>query len=508
MKRLATLFILTILVATAGFAKPKKYKDLSGNIAVKGELTKEYRQSPAGTPVIIRRVVKMKNPGESSNNICYAVEMNGIQETIPLNEMGHIAISAPQTDREFWQQIYLKNHLYEYFSDRGYKHKLRQEIDEECLDYLDKLNEIAYQEDYIVSYVQGVFSKLNATTIDSNRGESLNIRIIQSPEPDAFMLPNGSMVISTGLLCILDSEDELAAVIACELGHYVLDHQVNNIYRAERRAKRAAFWADVFATTASAALDVAYWDDDKDAYAVSLVADIGAIASLLSIPATDRLGMKYKTSQETSSDRIARQLLAFKGYNPDGVASALSKIIGYYNLHQRSNDIPRYGSISDLQKRIEKAGKAHNLSARPYLRTTSDVISFNAAMNYANKQYKETARLIRKNIDNRLATDNDYVILVKAEMALSNTEEVNNRCLAMLDKAKELAGTSPNLDIYKQKILLLMRMNKQAQAADILKEYIILLSDYEGQGIEGAEKEWTDKEIGWANRMLDRISRI
>ena len=144
MKRLATLFILTILVATAGFAKPKKYKDLSGNIAVKGELTKEYRQSPAGTPVIIRRVVKMKNPGESSNNICYAVEMNGIQETIPLNEMGHIAISAPQTDREFWQQIYLKNHLYEYFSDRGYKHKLRQEIDEECLEYLDKLNEIAY----------------------------------------------------------------------------------------------------------------------------------------------------------------------------------------------------------------------------------------------------------------------------------------------------------------------------------------------------------------------------
>ena len=491
MKRLATLFILTILVATAGFAKPQKYKDLSGNIAVKGELTKEYRQSPAGTPVIIRRVVKMKNPGESSNNICYAVEMNGIQETIPLNEMGHIAISAPQTDREFWQQIYLKNHLYEYFSDRGYKHKLRQESDEECLEY-----------------VQGVFSKLNATTIDSNRGESLNIRIIQSPEPDAFMLPNGSMVISTGLLCTLDSEDELAAVIACELGHFVLDHQVNNIYRAERRAKRAAFWADVFATTASAALDVAYWDDNEDAYAVSLVADIGAIASLLSIPATDRLGMKYKTSQEISSDRLARQLLAFKGYNPDGIASALGKIIGYYNLHQRNKDIPRYGSIGNLQKRIEKAGESHSLSARPYLRTTSDVVSFNASMNYANKRYKETARLIRKNIDNRLATDNDYIILVKAEMALSNTEEVNNRCLAMLDKAQEMAGTSPNLDIYKQKILLLMRMNKQAQAADILKEYITLLSAYEGQGIEGTEKEWTNKEIGWANQMLDRISRI
>lgn len=143
------------------------------------------------------------------------------------------------------------------------------------------------------------------------------------------------------------------------------------------------------------------------------MADIGAIASLLSIPATDRLGMKYKTSQEISSDRLARQLLAFKGYNPDGIASALGKIIGYYNLHQRNKDIPRYGSIGDLQKRIEKAGESHSLSARPYLRTTSDVVSFNASMNYANKRYKETARLIRKNIDNRLATDNDYIILVK-----------------------------------------------------------------------------------------------
>lgn len=85
----------------------------------------------------------------------------------------------------------------------------------------------------------------------------------------------------------------------------------------------------------------------------------------MSIPATDRLGMKYKTSQEISSDRLARQLLAFKGYNPDGIASALSKIIGYYNLHQRNKDIPRYGSIGDLQKRIEKAGESHSLSARP-----------------------------------------------------------------------------------------------------------------------------------------------
>ena len=64
MKRLVTLFILTTLVIAAGFAKPRQ-KDLSGSIAIKGELTREYKKVPAGTPVIIRRVVKTN---QTTNN--------------------------------------------------------------------------------------------------------------------------------------------------------------------------------------------------------------------------------------------------------------------------------------------------------------------------------------------------------------------------------------------------------------------------------------------------------
>lgn len=507
MKRLITLFVLLTLAIAAGYAKPK-FKDLSGTIAIKGELKKAYKQIPAGTPVIIRRVVEMNASNQYSSNIYYGVEINGLQETVNLDEMDIITLSAPETDQEFWQQVYLKNHLYEYFSGRDYRHKLRREINEECLDYLDKLNEIAYQDDYITSYVQSVFAKLNSTTIDPNRSENLNVRIIQSPEPDAFMLPNGSMLVSTGLLCTLDSEDELAAVIAAELAHFVFDHQVDNIYRTERRAKRAAFWGTVLAATAETALDIAYWDDNDKAYTVGFVADIASVASLLSIPAIDRLGMKYKTGQEIVSDRLACELLTFKGYNADGLASALNKIVGYYNQHQREDDITRYGSIDNLTKRIDKIGQSQNLSSRPYLRKTSDIVTFNANMSYANKRYKEAARLILKNINNELATDNDYIILVKAEMALSNTEETNNRCISMLHKAQELAGESPNLDIYKQRVLLLMRMNKQAKAADTLKEYLTLLTRYQDQGVEGEEKEWTDKEIGWANQMLEKVGRI
>ena len=506
MKRLITFVILAVLLSTAGFAA--RQKDLSGPIAIKGELQQQYENFPAGTPVVIRKVVKMKSADQAGPDIFYATEINGIQFAVPSSALKTIKLSPPETNQEFWQQTYLKQHLYEYFGERGYNSKLRKEVDEECRDYLYKLEEIGYEDDFITSYVQNIFAKLTATGIDPNRSERLNVRVIQSPEPDAYMLPNGTMLISTGLLCTLDSEDELAAIIANEMSHFVLDHQVNNIYRAERRAKRAAFWGTVLAVTAEVALEVAYWDDDDTALGVGAVASIGSVAALLNVNVVNRLGMNYKNNQEYAADRVARELLEFKGMNPDGLASALSKVIGYYNIQQRGHKLLRYGSIDNLKKRIDKAGEAENQISHPYLKATSDVVTFNAAMNIADQRYEEAGRLIQKNINNNLATDHDYVILAKSRMALYNTEEVNEECATLLWKAKELAGDSPNLDIYKQEILLLMRMNKQAKAAGTLKEYLGLLSRYQEQGVQGEEEEWTSKEIAWANQLLDKINQV
>lgn len=506
MKRLITFVTLAVVLSTVGFAA--KQKDLSGPIAIKGELKQTYESYPAGTPVVIRRVVKMKITDKVGSDIFYAAEINGIQIAIPAESMKAVTFLPPETNQEFWQQTYLKQHLYEYFHQHGYHTKLRREVDEECWDYLYKLEEIGYDDDFTTSYVQNIFAKLTATGIDPNRNERLNVRVIQSPEPDAYMLPNGTMLISTGLLCTLDSEDELAAVIASEMAHFVLDHQINNIYRAERRAKRAAFWGTVLAVTAEVALDVAYWDDDDTALGVSAVASIGSIAALLNVNVINRLGMKYKNNQEYAADRVARELLAFKGMNPDGLSSALAKIIGFYNIQNRGDNLLRYGSIDNLRKRIDKSGEAESQSSRPYLRTMSDVVTFNAAMNMADQRYDDAIRLVQKNINNNLVSDHDYIILVKSQMALYNTEEVNEECATLLWKARELAGDNPNLDIYKQEILLLMRMNKQAKAANTLKEYLGLLSRYQKQGVQAEDEEWANKEINWANQLLNKISRL
>ena len=506
MKRIITLIFLTVFITTAGWAA--YHNDLSGPISIKGTLNAEYEDYPAGTPVTIRRITKIEG-NVQHDGIYYAVDIQGVQFGIPVEESKIIQLDPPENNQEFWQHVYLKNKLFQYFKKNGYREKLRTEIDEECKDYLYKVNDIAYKDDYITSYVQSIFAKLTATGHDLNRKERLNIRVIQSPNPDAYMLPNGSLLISTGLLCTLDSDDELAGIIASEMAHFVLDHQIDNIYRAERRAKRAAFWADILQTTADAALDIAYWNNNDKALAIGTAATIGTIGAVLNMDIVNRLGMQYKLKQEILADRIACEFLTFNKFNPDGLSSALHKIaLYYYNSKFNSKELIRYGSLEELRTRYSKLGIVDVPSNRNYLKSTQDIITFNATMNLADERYEEASRLIEKSIQHNLATDNDYVILVKAQMALYNTQEVNEECMTMLWKAQELAGDNPNLDIYKQEILLFLRMNKQAKAAEKLKVYMDLLSAYESQKIEGEELAWTMKEKDWANQLLNKINRF
>ena len=509
MKQWILLTGLLAFLWTGNVAARQRQVDLSGELYVRAEMKESLFDLPVGTPMLIRQVVKITGSQALESGIYYVADAMGIQHPLSELELASVRLLPPESDQEFWQQAYLKGHMYHYFYNNGYRNELRQEVEEECQDYLRELEEIAYQDDYLTSYVQGVFAKLHTSTIDANRIESLNVRLIQSPDPDAYMLPNGAMLISTGLLCTVDSEDELAAVIACELGHFVLDHQVDNIRRAEQRANRAEFWANVLGAVAVVAEEDGDWTGDRSSYAVSAMAGVGCIAALLSAPAVDRLGMRYKTQQEVQADRLACDLLAFKGYNPAAMASALSKIAAYYEQSHRTKDMVRYNSLADLQKRIEKAGSSDGCQPqRSYLKKTSDVVTFNALMKFNAKRYQEALRTAKKNVENRLATDNDYVILVKSNMALVNSEEANRQCMEWLDTAQELAGDSPNLEIQKQRVLLLLRMDKQMQAGHVLEEYLQLLERYQAQGIEGEEKEWAEREMAWSRQMLGKIRRI
>ena len=66
-------------------------------------------------------------------------------------------------------------------------------------------------------------------------------RVLDDPSPNAFALPGGYVYVTRGLLALLASGDELAAVLAHEIGHITARHSVNQISKSHL-ASRGLGW--------------------------------------------------------------------------------------------------------------------------------------------------------------------------------------------------------------------------------------------------------------------------
>ena len=53
--------------------------------------------------------------------------------------------------------------------------------------------------------------------------------LLRVNDENVYMYSNGTMVIHTGLLSALHTEDELVAILSHEIAHFVLDHSVQNV---------------------------------------------------------------------------------------------------------------------------------------------------------------------------------------------------------------------------------------------------------------------------------------
>lgn len=509
MKRILSLCLVILLVTTGAFAK---YRSLSGEISVKGSLNETFEKWASGTEVIIQQLVDMSEVGTYQRGLHYILNIDGQQYLMPAEKIHIIDLAKPSNDSEFWQQVFLKNHLYEYWDDVNYSTQLLREVDAECYDYLENLRDILYEDAYATSLAQGLLAKLCGDQVRTRQNGSLQIHLIQSPEPLAFTLPNGGFILSTGLLCVLDSEEELAAIMASEAAHFLFDHQIKNIRRAEIRAKRVTFWADVFNSISQSLTYNYYATGDHRYLGTSLIADMGTIFSLVCAPVINRFGLNYSDKQDDEADRLARELLAHKKYNPEALVSALQKISDYYLRCGQEEEILRYNSLTDLNKRIEALTGKDKPTRLPgttrYEKQTYDIVNFNAALNYSGGMYLEAIRLTEKNIANNRADSETYLIRAQADMALYNNEEANERCLAWLNKAKQLSVNRPNLSIEKQRALLFIRMDRTAHADEALNNYIDALTRHQQQQPAAEEERvWIEKEINWALLTIEKIGR-
>ncbi|NLF97935.1 MAG: M48 family metalloprotease [Candidatus Riflebacteria bacterium] len=174
----------------------------------------------------------------------------------------------------------------------------------------------------INAYVKGIFERLKPHF--NNRGMNFDLRVIRDSTANAFVIPGGHVYVFTGLLDMVGSDDELAAVISHELAH------------AERRHSLKNFRAS---TAAVAVLNAAV-KNKKDR------ATWGNLLGYLTL-------MQFSRQQEDEADDIGQFRMATAGFNPAAQVTLWEKFL---QKHGDTKGLAQYLSTHPpSSKRVENA---------------------------------------------------------------------------------------------------------------------------------------------------------
>jgi predicted Zn-dependent protease len=142
-------------------------------------------------------------------------------------------------------------------------------------------------------------------SVSDARDTAFRFHVLDSEVPNAFALPGGPVFGTRGLLTLVNSEAELAGVIAHEMAHIT-----------ERHAARRMSAASPFAILLGVPLGII--GSITPTLGAALAAPIGVVAGgALSA---------YGREQEYEADRIGVALAARAGYEPEALASFLGTL--------------------------------------------------------------------------------------------------------------------------------------------------------------------------------------
>jgi predicted Zn-dependent protease len=133
-----------------------------------------------------------------------------------------------------------------------------------------------------------------------------NFYIVKAQDPNAYAIPGGYIFLTTGLLVLADSEQEIAGVVGHEIAHATERH-ISELVDQSKRLTLA---------TLAAVLAGVLLGGGKGAEAVATTAAAGAAA----------LTLKYTREHETEADQVGFHTLVKAGYDPQGLLTFLNKM--------------------------------------------------------------------------------------------------------------------------------------------------------------------------------------
>jgi len=168
--------------------------------------------------------------------------------------------------------------------------------------------------------------------------------IVKAQDPNAYAIPGGYIFLTTGLIVLADSEQEIAGVVSHEIAHATERHIADLMDRSKR----------LNLATLAAILAGALLGGGKATEAVATTAAAGATA----------LTLKYTREHETEADQTGLHTLVRAGYDPQGLLTFLNKM--HKNSLAVAPKIPPYLSTHPaIENRITLLESLMQMEKRP-----------------------------------------------------------------------------------------------------------------------------------------------
>ena len=508
MRRLAFV-IFAVLVGQLSTAQ-------TYNFNLTATTVKKYVNYPKGTTL---KIVGLEHQ-ITQNNTSYEIHdiYNILLEDgskIPLTNRIDKALSFDiKTVDDLWNASILQD-VIPMLMKNGTQVALRRESELKALEYINAIKNynMEFNDPYLLNYLYTLISKIAPSTLIDGRPGTINLIIEDNPDINASTYPNGTIVLNTGLLSALQTEDELVAVLAHEVAHFVLDHSIQNINKQiqqQKNAETAAILATILTGVAECATSY-YSNGYYMPGAATAAVAIGA--SAIANQAVIDLGMQYNHEQELEADTYAIQILDFLKYDHNALATALTRL---ENVILKERSLSMYFANEThpaLVDRIKISGQPNMKKDANFERMVSFAITNTAFTKYDCRRFREALNEVSRNIENKVATSDDYLIKANCLLALYDTDVSNNEVLTLIHQAKDLQPD--NINIYKAEILAELRLKNNQNAIVELKEYRTFLNEIDNKlttipndnlweqlyHFVTNEREWTDKMLIKLNGM-------
>lgn len=465
------LFLSVLFWYLCGYAQVKTY-----DVDLSAVVDKKYEGLEEGTTIRISKlvsetVIDTSPELEAQYKTSYYMEVDGllIPITSKIEKRLHFMY---ETVQDVWNAKIISKVL-PVIAKKGGQRDLRFDMEQDALEYMDRVNVegLVYYDPYLENYIYSLIAKIVPKRALAGRHVDVKLIILNDNSLNMGIFPNGLLMVTTGLLSCLHSEDELVAVLSHEIAHLALDHHIQNVNKAISRKSRAEFWSAVLTGATAVAEGIAAAKSD---YVPGLATmGMAMVSSSIFAQVIDRLGMEYNHEQEIEADNISRRVLSVLQYNPNALATALSNI--KTEMENRGSDEAYFESYTHpaLIERIQLLGGPQFIEDPDFEKKISFVITNIAQYRYEIGHFREAIDLVNQNMENGVAVSEDYMLKAHSLLALYDDEMSNQDALALIHRAKELAPS--DINIYKFEILAYLRLGDKATARRLLQEYDAIL---------------------------------